>query len=85
MSATITENLITETLARSITTARHSPLTATILIRKTKYCRGCGSRLHQPDECGNLFDGAYWKFDYYCLRCRLVRLFLCHDQFYKGS
>jgi hypothetical protein len=51
-------------------------------VKKTKYCRGCGSRLQQPDAQGNLKDGAYWKFAYNCLRCRLAALFLAHNILY---
>jgi hypothetical protein len=40
-----------------------------------KYCRKCGNRLVHPDDQGNLNDGAFWKFDNWCLNCRLDKLF----------
>lgn len=36
-----------------------------------KYCRGCSNRLVPPDASGNLNDGAFWRFDFRCLACRL--------------
>lgn len=38
-----------------------------------KYCRGCGHRLVEE-------DGAYWKFDFRCLMCRLKAAFAAHGK-----
>jgi hypothetical protein len=40
-----------------------------------KYCKGCGHRLVEPDQQGNLHDGAFWKWGNRCLECRLKALF----------
>jgi hypothetical protein len=40
-----------------------------------KYCRNCGNRLTPPDDNGNLHDGAFWRFNNWCLKCRLSDLF----------